>query len=620
MRRSPALLVVPAILVGAVLAAPTTAAADGVLDTITVGNLPRSVVFTDDGPTAYVSNEGDDTVSRIDVASGVEDDTVTVADAPREVVLRPGTTELWVTSWENSSITIVDTTTFSVVTTLTTGTESAWSIVFDAAGETAYISNYGVDKVTKMNADSRSVLDTQSSLGLPQGLSITADGAWLYVAGTNTDLVYKLSTATLDQATSIPVGDFPVVTAWAPDGTLWVSNNGDGVDDTVSVIDPASDTVVDTIAVAPYPRGMAFSPSGHAWVASQTTGGGVVKIDAETRDVVGAITTDSEVIDVGVNPVSGVVYATDSDKDSISVIGIEVDRLAGVDRFDTAVRISQSSFQSGAPVVFIATGLNYPDALAAGPAAGVEGGPVLLTAPTSLPAVVKTEIERLNPASIVILGATPSVSTAVANELATIAPVTRIDGANRYETGREIVREYFTSAPKVYLSTGQNFPDALGGGNAGASLGVPVVLVNGGAATVDAATLDLLDDLGTTDVTILGGPTTVSTGIQSQLANLGFTVERLAGADRFETSLLINQDAFGGPSEYAILATGLNFPDALAGASIGAKVDAPLYAIPSNCVPAGVLAEFDRLAVSFVALLGGPTTLTVAVEDLTPCS
>lgn len=616
MRRS-AVLIVPAVLFGALLIAPATAVADGVTNTITVGNLPRSVVFSDDGTVAYVTNEDDDTVSRIDVATGMEDGTVAVADVPRGLTLRPGTTELWVSSWENSSITIVDTTTFSVVSTITTGAESAWSVLFDASGEMAYISNYSVDRVTLMNADSHAVLDSEGFLGLPQGISMTPDGAWLYVSGTNNDRVYKLNAATLEEVDDIVVGDFPVMSAWAPDGTLWVTNNASN---TVSVIDPATDTVVDTITVDPSPRGITFDADGNGWVSSQTGTGGVVKIDGTTRDVISRITTDSTVVDVAVNPVSGVVYATDGDKDTVSVIGIDVDRLAGVDRFETSVRISQSAFQTGASVVFVATGLNYPDALAAGPAAGVEGGPILLTAPTVLPAVVAAEIERLNPTSIVILGETPSVSTAVEADLAAIAPVTRIGGANRYETGREIVRTYFSTAPKVYLSTGQNFPDALGGGNAGASLGVPVVLVNGGAGTVDAETLALLDDLGTTDITILGGPTTVSTGIQSQLTTLGFTVERLAGVDRFETSLLINQDAFAGPSQYALLSTGLNFPDALAGSSLGAKVDAPLYAVPTDCVPTAVLDEFDRLAVGFVALLGGPTTLTVAVEELTPCS
>ena len=53
-------------------------------------------------------------------------------------------------------------------------------------------------------------------------------------------------------------------------------------------------------------------------------------------------------------------------------------RLAGQNRYDTAVAVSADGFPTGAPVVFVATGENFPDGLAASAVAGVLGGPVLL--------------------------------------------------------------------------------------------------------------------------------------------------------------------------------------------------------------------------------------------------
>ena len=61
------------------------------------------------------------------------------------------------------------------------------------------------------------------------------------------------------------------------------------------------------------------------------------------------------------------------------------DRIAGADRYETAAALSRAHFFAGVPVAFVATGRNFPDALAVGPVAGIQGGPVLLTDPNFLP-------------------------------------------------------------------------------------------------------------------------------------------------------------------------------------------------------------------------------------------
>ncbi|MER3418748.1 MAG: hypothetical protein C4343_06595 [Chloroflexota bacterium] len=91
-----------------------------------------------------------------------------------------------------------------------------------------------------------------------------------------------------------------------------------------------------------------------------------------------------------------------------------VTRLAGSDRYATAVEISKAMFPNGnVPVVTIATGLDFPDALAGAPAAALGGGPLLLVAPDAIPPVVATELARLKPARIVVLGGPGVVSPAV---------------------------------------------------------------------------------------------------------------------------------------------------------------------------------------------------------------
>ncbi|GAA2234370.1 cell wall-binding repeat-containing protein [Herbiconiux moechotypicola] len=301
-----------------------------------------------------------------------------------------------------------------------------------------------------------------------------------------------------------------------------------------------------------------------------------------------------------------------------------VDRLAGADRVAGAVAVSQEAYPEGTDVAYVVSGYTFADALSAAPAAVSESAPLLLTTPDSLPASVGDEIERLGASTIVIVGGPNSVSTAVQSSLEDLADnVTRVTGADRYATSLAVADYAFgeEGATSAYVATGANFPDALSASAAGGAYGRPVVLVAGSENTVNKATSSLLSDLGVEEVLIAGGPNSVSTGIQTSLGTVsGVTaVERLAGADRFAASIAINNDAFDRAAE-VYLATGLNYPDALAGAALAGLRGAPLYVVPGDCVPTGVLSAIDTLGAGTVTLLGGPNSLSAAVESLTACS
>lgn len=99
-----------------------------------------------------------------------------------------------------------------------------------------------------------------------------------------------------------------------------------------------------------------------------------------------------------------------------------VRRIAGIDRYDTAIKISQEFFGPGVDKVFVTNGRNFPDALAAGPAAGIFGGPILLTDPAAMPEAVMDELRRLNPAQIIVLGGPTAVGTNIQTALFELAP------------------------------------------------------------------------------------------------------------------------------------------------------------------------------------------------------
>ncbi|MBN9139921.1 MAG: cell wall-binding repeat-containing protein [Micrococcales bacterium] len=306
-----------------------------------------------------------------------------------------------------------------------------------------------------------------------------------------------------------------------------------------------------------------------------------------------------------------------------------VERIGGADRFAAAAGMSRAAYPGGADVVYVASGMNFPDALTAAPAAIAEAGPLLLTASDQLPASVREELTRLDPERVVIVGGPVSVSPAVRLAIRAAVPlavVEEVSGADRYEVSRNLMRRSFPAATSVYIATGANFPDALSAAPAASHEGSPVLLVpnttrpDAPLEAIDAPTRDLLrGPPQVSRATIVGGPATLSTDVAYALDySTPATTSRLWGQDRFGASQAINSATFVS-ADTVYLASGLTYPDALAGAVLAGRVDAPLYVIPSTCVPRRVLDEIDRLDASRVVVLGGPATLSPAVETLTPC-
>ncbi len=250
-----------------------------------------------------------------------------------------------------------------------------------------------------------------------------------------------------------------------------------------------------------------------------------------------------------------------------------VDRIGGASRYETAALASTAAFPAGAPVVFVASGAGFPDALAGGAAAAARHAPVLLVQPDAVPAATATALDRLAPTTVEVLGGPGAVSDAVLAALA--APgrtVHRIAGPDRFTTAAMVSTATFAPKPAdLFVATGRDFPDALAGSAAAGALGVPLLLVD--TNQVPAATAQEAKRLQPARITVLGGTGVVSAAVQTALQAYAPT-RRLAGASRFATAALVAASAFPTASR-AFLATGSGFADALAGGPAAAAVQRP---------------------------------------------
>ncbi len=296
--------------------------------------------------------------------------------------------------------------------------------------------------------------------------------------------------------------------------------------------------------------------------------------------------------------------------------GKSVPRIAGIDRYATSAAVSRESFSPGVPVAYVATGRSFPDALAGGPAARVGKGPLLLTAPDSLLSVTATELLRLKPGRIVVLGGTSAVSGAVLTALRsyTLGGVTRVAGQNRYETAAAVSASVFSpGAPVVYVATGATFPDALAAGSVAAKAKAPILLV--GPNAVPAATATELKRLDPDTIIIMGGSSAVSNVVLQQLETYAGSVRRISGADRYATAVNLSASTFAANSVSTVyLATGSAFPDGLSVGPVAGAKGAPLLLVPSSSLPDSVAAELKRLDPSQVVIIGGPSAVNEAVR------
>ncbi len=291
-------------------------------------------------------------------------------------------------------------------------------------------------------------------------------------------------------------------------------------------------------------------------------------------------------------------------------IGPEVVRVAGEDRYGTAVELSHA-YDPGVAAVFLATGADYPDALAGAALAGSTQVPVLLTKSDGLPAVTAAELERLDPGELVVLGGDGAVEDAVVEAAAEAAdaPARRLAGRDRYATAALVAAE-FGSAETAYVATGRNFPDALAGAARAGAVDAPVLLVR--PDSVPGSTEQALVDLGVEQIVVLGGTGVIEDGVETALEEFG-EVDRVSGGDRFGTAALIAQDYPTAAEVY--VASGQDWPDALAGAAAAGAQDAPLLLVRQGSVPPATWTALERLQPGLISVLGGEMAVADTVLE-----
>ena len=343
--------------------------------------------------------------------------------------------------------------------------------------------------------------------------------------------------------------------------------------------------------------GMVLTSTGPI-LADQVTSPGVETVlsDPKPKD-----TNKSEIIvspdaeDPKLDPNSSLAKFLSSDQASM--------RISGPGRVETSIEISRFE-NTKSKTVILADARNYPDALTASNLTGGRYSVILVQ--NQLKQEIINEISRLETQDLIILGGTNSISEDIERGLANIGGIkniSRIAGENRYDTCQKI----FNHAKKksLILASGEKFPDALATSSILDQAGLLLTKSGQLPSEVQAA----IEALNHDSFLIVGGENSVQEGLASAIANQFQYAShtRISGNNRYETSTKIGDRLV---SSTVILASGENFPDALAASTLAQKIEAPILLVSKDKIDQSVIDYFKNHNIKKVLVVGGQLSIS----------
>ncbi|WP_425538184.1 cell wall-binding repeat-containing protein [Microaceticoccus formicicus] len=287
----------------------------------------------------------------------------------------------------------------------------------------------------------------------------------------------------------------------------------------------------------------------------------------------------------------------------LSDVGTAI-RLAGSNRFMTAIQISSGNFDSAKKAVLV-NAYNFPDALAGVSYASAIEGPILFASEDEIGDNTLAELKRLGVKEVVIIGGKNSVSGKVANKLIDNGiAARRISSNNRYSTALEIAKKLseLKKYNKAIVVNAYDHPDALSAGAYSGKMGYPIIYTD--PSGIGDYTVNTLKSYGVKEIIIVGGTNSVSDAVKTKIENMGLKVVRIGGKNRYETSLNFANKFYPNPKTITI-ANGQDFPDALAGGPVAAANNAPLLLTPPNSLNSGIQAIMEKGDTISAIIFGG---------------
>ncbi|HBG7674074.1 TPA: N-acetylmuramoyl-L-alanine amidase [Clostridioides difficile] len=295
-----------------------------------------------------------------------------------------------------------------------------------------------------------------------------------------------------------------------------------------------------------------------------------------------------------------------------------ITELTGSDRYETAVKISKEGWKNGSDKVVIINGDVSIDGIISTPLATTYNAPILLVEKNNVPDSVKSELKRLNPKNIIIIGDENAISKTTANQIKSTvnASQTRLNGSNRYETSLLIAKEIDKNhdVEKVYITNANGGEvDALTIAAKAGQDKQPIILTDKDSITDNTYKWLKSEDL--QNAYFIGGPQMISTNVINKVNGItkdSVTNNRVYGADRHETNANVIKKFYTDDELEAVLVAKSDvLVDALAAGPLAANLKSPILITPKTYVSAYHKDNLEAKSANKVYKIGGGLTSKV---------
>lgn len=295
----------------------------------------------------------------------------------------------------------------------------------------------------------------------------------------------------------------------------------------------------------------------------------------------------------------------------------KLERIYGKNRYDTAVKIANWSYEYGVESVVLVHKDKYTDSLTAIPFAKLVDAPILYTDTEYTPNQTIEALKKLGVKRIYIIGGKNTISSKQENNLFNMGYVIdRIGGVNRYETAElianRIKEKTIYNNNDVILASGENFPDALSASSLAIKNNIPILLSRGDSLPDNLARYKKNTFKG--KIYIIGGLNSISSDVEKTLKyTTKGSITRFAGKNRYETSVLVAKAARYNP-DTIVFASGEIYQDALLSGGLLYENKAPLILLRRDSMPDEVDHYLMQGMLNNAIIVGGKNTISEEVE------
>ena len=189
----------------------------------------------------------------------------------------------------------------------------------------------------------------------------------------------------------------------------------------------------------------------------------------------------------------------------------------------------------------------------------------------------------------------------------------RLGGQTRYETAVSAAKQFAPGIDTVYVASGQDFPDAISASAAAGTREAPLLLTKKDSLPQNVSAE--LRRLSPKKIVIVGGTGVISSRVQTDLRRVAPT-ERVSGSNRYLTSTRLAKTQYPGGATHAIIATGRDFPDALAASPAAALMESPVLLVDGirPSASAETISTLKTLGVNSVGIVGGASVVSAGIE------